>query len=87
MILQPLLTKSHNFCHNLFCRVNGVQKPVSRYEVKFKQKCEKLFSQNFSSYSKLSGFFTTSFLFCHEHIIIRVHYFFSNRQVYVVLFV
>ncbi|EJX79018.1 hypothetical protein HMPREF1372_00818, partial [Enterococcus faecium P1139] len=32
----------------LFCRVNGVQKPVSRYEVKFKQKCEKPFSQNFS---------------------------------------
>ncbi|MCZ4365061.1 hypothetical protein O3Q31_13620, partial [Enterococcus lactis] len=42
--------------------VNGVQKPVSRYEAKFMQKCRKPFSQNFSSYSKLSDFFTTSSL-------------------------
>ena len=40
--------------------VNCVQKPVYRYEVKFMQKCGKPFSQNFSSYSKLIGFFTTS---------------------------
>ncbi|MBL5005426.1 hypothetical protein CUZ96_0979 [Enterococcus lactis] len=33
--------------------VNGVQKTVSRYEVKFLQKCEQPFPQNFSTYSKL----------------------------------
>ena len=50
------------WCRTAFLQplINGVQKPVYRYEVKFMQKCGKPFSQNFSSYSKLIGFFTTS---------------------------
>ncbi|PHL15117.1 hypothetical protein CQR38_10920 [Enterococcus faecium] len=57
-----LFDSSYYLMQNSFFTTSGKRcsKPVYRYEVKFMQKCGKPFSQNFSSYSKLSGFFTTS---------------------------